>query len=497
MVNAIAILLAWLIGFLLVECLHPVPRKRLVWAVTVFRASLAFGLGVGLTSIVFLLLDVAGAATPVTVFGSDVILLAIFGWRGRRVRARGQKAAEIAEGANDATPSFRWAWVLVLAFGAALLILGSREIQLAISLPVGEWDAWALWNLRAKFLAGPVGAWRYAVSPLINNTHPDYPLLLSAFVARAWKTSGEVDAFVPVATSLAFSTALLGLLVSAVALLRGTASAMLAGLVALSTTTLLNWVPAQYADIPLAFYMLSAIALVIFDGAFGGGSRGTLICAGLCASLAAYTKNEGIAFLAVITAVFCAFTLWPRRSASGWVRITSLLAGIAPGVLLTLWFKFVLAPPVDPLVTQGASGFTRLTDLSRYGLIVNGFFTNMLSLGSGVAHPLILLAILAILVRWQKEERYYRASLMGAVTLGLVFLSYCGAYLMTPYVLGWQLQSSFDRLILQIWPGALLIFFILLRSVADPVPLPVVSKSTPRKSAALSGKTASAAGKVK
>jgi hypothetical protein len=93
---------------------------------------------------------------------------------------------------------------------------------------VGQWDAWTVWKLRAKFLnqtssdneqhdsespgqapksieipgrpvsaailswamAGPVGSWRMAVSPLLNRTHSDYPLLLSSFIARTWKAGG-------------------------------------------------------------------------------------------------------------------------------------------------------------------------------------------------------------------------------------------------------------------------------------------------------------------
>ena len=50
--------------------------------------------------------------------------------------------------------------------------------------PQGNWDAWSIWNLRARFLAaGGIVAHR-AWSPLLSSTHPEYPLLTSAFVAR-------------------------------------------------------------------------------------------------------------------------------------------------------------------------------------------------------------------------------------------------------------------------------------------------------------------------
>ena len=483
MLGATSILLALLIGFLLVQIFDPVRNMQPRWAATLFDAALGAGVGIGLTSVVFLLLDVSNLATPAVIFGVDLILVAGLGWQW--FRTRGNRI--VRSNSDVAFPGFRWTWLLALAFGAALLISGLRVVQIAAALPVGDWDAWALWNLRAKFLAGPDGAWRYAVSPLLHNTHPDYPLLLSGFVARVWKAGGSMDAIVPVAVGLLFFGALLGLLVSVVAMLRGAASALLAGLVMLSTTSLLVWAPAQYADIPLAFYYLCVIALVFLDTAAHAEGKRALLWAGLCASLAAWTKNEGIAFLAVTLAVFIVFTFWQRRAEAA-VRSAWLLAGAAPGILLTLWLKFSLAPAVDPLVRQGASGLSRLLDPSRYLEVASGFFTNLLNLGSGVAHPLILLAILGILVRWQFQERYRLPSLIAIATLALVFLSYCGVYLVTPYGLAWQVRSSFDRLILQVWPSFLLVFFVLLRSVVDAAPAITAKNATTRKSPIRSAK---------
>ncbi len=491
MLAIISILLAMLIGFLLVQILDPVRNMRPLWAATLFDAALGTGVGMGLTSILFLLLDVSGVASAAAIFGVDVVLVGVLAWQWQRTRASG------VESSSDGTWGFRWTWLLALAFGAALLLSGIRLVQMAAALPVGDWDAWALWNLRAKFLAGPGSAWRYALSPLLKNSHPDYPLLLPSFVARVWKAGGTMDAIVPILTALLFFAALIALLVSVVALLRGAASALLAGLVILSTTSLLTWAPSQYADIPLAFYYLAAFALLFLEASQTECQRWTLLWAGLCTGLAAWTKNEGIAFLASIAVVYLAFTFWQRRSSAALFRSGWLLAGAVPGILLTLWLKFFLAPAVDPLVTQGASGLARLADPSRYAQVASGFFNNLLNLGSGISHPLILLAILAILVRWKIEERYKRPSLIAAAVLLLVFLSYCLVYLITPYGLAWQVQSSFDRLLLQIWPSVLLVFFIQLRSVADPVAAAVPAKGATRKSPVRSNKPVTIGNRIK
>src|ERR1700677_5080720 len=261
MLEAISMLLASLIGFLLLRALDPVPNMQPRWAAVLFHTALGTGAGMGLASVMFLLLDVTGAASPASIFSLDIILAAGLVWHWFRARS-GSGGPETSD---VKAQGFRWTWLLALAFGLVLLISFGRLIQMVAALPVGDWDAWAIWNLRAKFLAGPGGAWRYAISPLLNDSHPDYPLLLSGFVARVWKAGGTMDTIVPVVTALLFFAALLALLVSVVALLRSTASALLAGLVILSTTSLLVWAPAQYADIPLAFYYLAAIALLFLE----------------------------------------------------------------------------------------------------------------------------------------------------------------------------------------------------------------------------------------
>jgi len=479
MLEAASLALALLNGSLAVRAFDPMRDARPLWAANLFRLALGSGVGVGLASIVFLFLDIFGVATPAGIFGADLALTCVLFWW--RARTRPLNAPPTDSG--ETVQGFRWNWALALALGIILSIVGIRLVQMASALPAGQWDAWAMWNLRAKYLAGPGESWRYAVSPLLINTHSDYPLLLSAFIARLWKAGGATDFAAPLATGFVFFAGLIALLVSAAALLRGVASGLLAGLVILSTTSLLIWAPAQYADIPIAFYYLGAIVLIFVDVSPAASGRRALFWAGVCAGLAAWTKNEGIAFLLCFFAVFFGFTLRQRGVKVALSRAASMLAGAAPGILLTLWLKFFLAPAVDPLVTQGFSRLARLLDLNAYQQIAAGFFNVMINLGSGVAHPLILMAILAVVLRSQIENHYKTPVLIAGTGLILVFLSYCAVYLITPSGAAWQVQTSFDRLILQIWPSALFVFFLVLREVAPEASVAEV-KSAARKPAA-------------
>src|SRR5271163_2980496 len=104
MLALISILLAWLIGFLLIQILNPVRNMQPRWAAAVFVAALGAGIGIGITSTIFLLLDVAGVATPAASFGIDIILVAALAWRWFRIRS----GASEQSGSRDTMPGFRW-----------------------------------------------------------------------------------------------------------------------------------------------------------------------------------------------------------------------------------------------------------------------------------------------------------------------------------------------------------------------------------------------------
>jgi hypothetical protein len=74
--------------------------------------------------------------------------------------------------------------------------------------------------------------------------------------------------------------------------------------------------------------------------------------------------------------------------------------------------------------------------------------------------------------------REQRSSISLAIfLLALTLAGYFGVYLITPYDLRWHLRFSLDRLFLQLWPSALLVFFMAVRTPEQwiakrPVELP-------------------------
>ena len=444
-----SIAIAVAIGILFVSAGTTLRGMRPRWAAVVFAISLGTGLGIGFTAVVFfLLLAITNDPSPRAIICLDALsLLAAMSLSIRRKPV-----------VNDPRVSTSAPWTRALAalFLITLAIIFTRLIQISIANPFGQWDAWAIWNVRAKYLAGP-GTWHSALSPLLTKSHPDYPLLLSSFIARVWKSSGAATQLAPAQTTLLFTAALIGLLVSGTALLRSAISGLLAGFVLLSTLPFLWFSTSQYADIPLAFYLLAAFTLIFLDARTGSRAPWPLLCAGLCAGFAAWTKNEGTAFLVWILAV--SFAAARRRS-------FLLLAGAAPGILLALRLKVGLAPPSDLAIQSWSATLAKLHDPSRYVLIVRWFARDIYHLGTGVGHPVVLLTILILALRWQIEERYKLPIAITAISLGLMLLTDVSVYLITPHDLAWHLETSMDRLIVQLWPSFLLLFFAVLQSYA-------------------------------
>jgi 4-amino-4-deoxy-L-arabinose transferase-like glycosyltransferase len=116
---------------------------------------------------------------------------------------------------------------------------------------------------------------------------------------------------------------------SSLALLRTTRQAVLAVLILLGTQFLITHGASQYADVPWGFFMLATTVLVFLHDRASGRTRGLVALAGTAAGFAAWTKNEGLLFLASIIVARCA-VLWKQRR---WQGALNDLGGFALGSL--------------------------------------------------------------------------------------------------------------------------------------------------------------------
>jgi len=455
MLGAIACALPVIAGWLFLRAFLPALRPR--WAALEFEAAAGGALGIGAGSAVYFLLVVAGAASAATVLAANALLAcaaAAVSWR------RGRAGAESAAPARN---GFRWNWALALILAGTFALVISGLAGVSAAAPYGEWDACSIWDLRAKYLAS--AEWKNALSPLLERSHPDYPLLLSGFVAMIWKAEGATPQWAPCVAGFLFLALAAMLVMSALALVRATSSALLGGLVLVSSGSFLFLSTMHYADMPLSVYYGIAAAGILLARARPEIARTALCVSGAAASMAAWTKNEGLLFAVVLMACFLAvegFTSGLRRAVADW-RWMAL--GAAPGLILVAWFKLFLAPAAEPLFNQtAADAVQKLLDGARYAQIGKALATQAVNLGQPIFHPLLLLVILAVALRFRVPGQCRSALLACAASLVVLFAGYCTVYLLTPSDLVWHLQTSVPRLYGQIWPALLIITFVALRA---------------------------------
>jgi hypothetical protein len=201
---------------------------------------------------------------------------------------------------------------------------------------------------------------------------------------------------------------------------------------------------------------------------------GLAALAGLCAGLAAWTKNEGIPFL-VIAAIVIAWR-------GGLRAATWMAAGAAPGALVTLAFKLGLSPGGEAILPKTLhEALSKVGDPSRWLRVAVSFIRSVWELGVPWTHPVLLLAVLGFAFGMvARDERRSRWWLFVPIA-GLLAVDF-GIYLVTTADLGWHLDTSNSRLFVQVWPAVVFGIALMLRLPVSPEPEPALAAAGKRAS---------------
>jgi hypothetical protein len=266
--------------------------------------------------------------------------------------------------------------------------------------------------------------------------------MLSGFIARCWAYDHSYSQAAPAAAGYALFLALTGLVTGGMALLRGPVIGLLAGSVVASTPTLLHQAAVQYADVPVACYFAGALIFALLDRP---------LIAGAFAALAAWTKDEGLLFLFAFLLASAVF----RRG------VVQAALGAAPIAAIVLFFKLVLATGKSSLLASSGQGVLQRLDFGHITQIAAAFAANFRDMAVGWYHPILPLIAVAVALRFDRKHRRDMA-FCGAISACLL-LGYVGVYLVTKENLAWLLQTSPNRLLVQLWPGLVLTAFAALR----------------------------------
>jgi hypothetical protein len=421
----------------------------------VLGAGLVLGLGAaGILSLGALVLGVPFGVWRAVEIGVALVAALVAGDAARRrLRRRG-----------DRVPRPRFSRVL----GAAVLVAGLAGLALvvlaAVRAPHGDWDAWAIWNLRARFLfrGGGAGAAALAtaLAPELEWSHLDYPLLLPALVARGWVLDGGEGRLVAPAIGLAFLLAAACTLHGGLRASRGEASARLGLLLLLATPAFLLHAVSGYADIPLsADLALAFVALRLCR--LADAPAAALAIAGAASGLAALTKHEGL-LLGPVLALQIALPLLARRPAgrAALGRLASTAAGLAlPGLALALWTR----ASGGPGALAAAGSLERLGSLARHGRVLLAVLRSPVQLARWSVAPIAGL-LLPILLGLDRSRP--RASVELLLLLLIVLAGYHLALVAGSGPIDWLVNVTLDRFLIQLCPVLLFVSLSLARPVS-------------------------------
>ena len=344
--------------------------------------------------------------------------------------------------------------------------------------PHGRYDAWAIWNVRARMIARGGGDWKSVFIPQVF--HADYPLLVPLTIARSWVMAGTESQRIPPAVAGLFTFASAGILPGALLAAGKKQTAWLAGIILLTTPWFVYFGSLQFADLPLASCILAAgisLAIGLVDLSQG---RHWFLLAGLSAGLAAWVKNEGQLFLLVFLAVSAILALTVFRKHNFREFCVSLFSGVLLPIVVILLFKLTLAPANDVVDTGNlGQSIAQLVSLPRYGEVINALLDYPKGFGGwAVPLPLIFVAFWFLMGPVIYKENWSAIYSLSGMLI-LQWVGYFLIYVITPHGLQTHINQSYDRLLMHLYPTFLFFLFLLLPPIGDLLVRDQNSKDVP------------------
>jgi hypothetical protein len=449
----LSLCISLLTGFLFVaplwRCKHTFRCHALI------KYSIGIGVGLGLSSFIsILLLLMLGYQSKSSVILADIfVMLGSYLFFINHLRTKDTSPtlcnALPTDQSTISSPWMRkilWGGFVVSLYSALLIF-----VQRSMINQHGEWDAWAIWNNHARFIFEGGKHWTNIFSPDLVGTHADYPWLLPSLVARSWMYMGNSSVIAPISIAFLYTFSTVLLLMGGIFALQKRRNGLLAATVLLSTPFYIVSGASQYADIPLSYYFLATFVLTTLS--LYSNNTHILSLVGATIGMALFTKNEGLLFFIVYSFPMVIFL---RKV---YLRFFIM---ILPFLIVNLFVKTLYAPPNDLFYQQTVwTMLPRLTSLERYKQVFVTFLQKSFTFASFPVDMPLLLLLFPLVTGVPIEKKGKKAKLFMACALATMLIGYFFIYMLSPRDLAWHLQSSLDRLFIQLWPSILFLLFLL------------------------------------
>ncbi len=382
------------------------------WGILAFFLGAALGLGIN-GAIVFFARLVLGCVIPWVPVAISCLFLGVGLWLNRRTL----KLKHI----------FEWQGFALLALIGIFIYLEAGHY------PLGGWDAWSCWNLKAKFIYLGQERWKDIFDPILWRSNTQYPLLLPCINVWFWDLTGGHPGG-PLFLAGAFYILTAGLLLFG---LRHFGTHWLPALILTAATFLLPFNitlgASQYSDILVGLYLLCAFICLWADEP---------VLMGVFLGFLSFTKTEGM----VAALILAGLMMWRYRTNCVWLRRFG--AALTVAGIPTLWFTLFMAPPNEAFI-NGLTSAKKPSDLGRLTTILTFLYKEVINFKWNGLLLLWLAGIVAF--RNTVLEGKVKTFVAFFVSFFVVLLAYY--QINTFFEISWWLDNTLSRVIFALLPS--------------------------------------------
>jgi hypothetical protein len=416
-----------------------------------FTLATSFGLGLGLSSLLtFFAVLIFQGYHPIVIFLLNLgVTVGLLLYSKQLIKIFfGKILSEIKHSTGNIL-----LWCGVLFYGVLFFYIGF----VAYLHPWGDWDAWALWNMKLKFIIYNGAAWTDIFHKLHWHTQPDYPLLLPMMNAWGLCLSPHYpQTNAPFVTSIVYTLLSVFLLYSALSLFIPRLQSFLASLICLANPYFVFKATSQYADTVFTYYLLGCLVFLYLSLLYREKSLACLL--GLFLGLLTFCKNEGIAIFVLSLLIFVAWIIFNKNIKPDLKKeiLLSFFVGFVITSSATIILKLFFAPPNRDILTNlnGQLSYLNLNGL----LIVKKYVLDEINDKRWVHiwHVGLLLLLIG-------APKLYRRDILP---ISVFFLSYLSILLFiylttTTMDLGWRLKSTIPRIFFYLMPSIVFMSFLI------------------------------------
>jgi len=271
--------------------------------------AVSYGLGFGFISLEMLLFYLMGIGfTLEKILAPWLLLAAVNLVKYFRKEAR-------AVGPSPALAASRKPGLIDILLAGGIMFEAVYAVFRALIKPIEAYDAIAIYAIRSKifYLAQAIPQDYFAAIGRLF-PHADYPLNIQLSETFLYMSMGSLnDQLVKLIFPLFFA-AILCLLYFAVRRFASRTYALVFTFILAGIPHFNNYAANAYLEMPLAFYVFAGGLFLLRY--LESGSAGALLVSAVTVGLAGWTKNEGLMYCAIYTALLCAFVAFKEKKAA-------------------------------------------------------------------------------------------------------------------------------------------------------------------------------------